>query len=256
MFWSYIINGIMGLVWLIPFVLSIISIQDALNDPSGFAMFYVLSQSLPVVGINVFTAIGTTLILGGNISINTSTARQTFAFARDKGLPFHRWIGHISERRKIPVNAVIASCIISIAINLLNLGSSTAFGAIISLNLCSLMLTYTISISCLLYRRLKYPPGIPGCLPPGRWTLGKWGPAVNVVAIAYSAFAFFWSFWPPQTQVDGESMNYSVAIFGGVVILALAMYQWKGKYEYRGPVMEVEGFLGDHIGDVRHGHDD
>jgi choline transport protein len=111
----------------------------------------------------------------------------------------------------------------------------------ISLQLCSIMISYCVSISSVLYRRLQHPiSGTPDAFPSARWSLGKWGVPINSVAVAYSAFAFFWSFWPAQTPVDRDSLNYAVVIFVGVFIVALGMYGWRGRFAYRGPVSDVE----------------
>jgi choline transport protein len=79
-------------------------------------------------------------------------------------------------------------------------------------------------------------------LPAARWSLGKWGALINALAVVYSAFVFFWSFWPVTRVVDGESMNFAVVIFGGVIILALAMFWFKGRKVYKGPVVNVVGY--------------
>lgn len=54
------------------------------------------------------------------------------------------------------------------------------------------MATYAISMGCVLWRRIK----LPETLPPTKWSLGKWGVAVNTIGIGYAIFAFFWAFWP------------------------------------------------------------
>lgn len=115
----------------------------------------------------------------------------------------------------------------------------------ISLQLSSVMLTYCLSISCILYRRLKAqrsPSDLTLALPSARWSLGKWGPLTNALAIFYSGFIFFWSFWPSTKKVDKESMNYAVVIFGGVIVFALGMFWFKGRKVYKGPVVQVEGY--------------
>ena len=56
--------------------------------------------------------------------------------------------------------------------------------------------------------------------------------------LAYTLFAFFWSFWPSTTPVTAENFNLSVVMFVGVFILALAMYFVKGKEVYVGPVKQ------------------
>jgi amino acid transporter len=76
------------------------------------------------------------------------------------------------------------------------------------------MFTYTVSISCVLYRRIAHPD----LLPPARWGLGRWGIPINVLGLAYALFSFFWSFWPTYTPVTAEGFNWSVVIFVAVLL--------------------------------------
>lgn len=92
---SYALNGLMGLVFLVTYLFCIPSVNDALNDPSGYPFLYVFQQAMPAGGVNALTALVLVLLVAGNISVNASTSRQTFAFARDNGLPFAKWISHV-----------------------------------------------------------------------------------------------------------------------------------------------------------------
>lgn len=118
-------------------------IDAALNDSSGYSFIWILQQTLPnsPAGISAITAILIILSLASNISFTASTSRQTFAFARDGGLPFSSWIGHVHPRLLIPLNAITLSCIIACLLSLINIGSNVAFNAIISLFLVALMFT-------------------------------------------------------------------------------------------------------------------
>lgn len=233
---SYILNGILGLVFLVTYLFCITSIDDALNDPSTYPFIYVFRNAVSTGGVNALTIIILVLVIASNISFNASTSRQTFAFARDNGLPFSKWISHVHPTKQIPANAVALSCMITVLLSLINIGSPVAFNAIISLQVVALMLTYLISISCVLYRRLRHPE----LLPKARWSLGWWGIPVNVLSLAYSGFGFFWSFWPNTTPVDLESFNWSVVIFAGVTAMSLVMYWAQGRKVYDGPVTLVE----------------
>jgi hypothetical protein len=73
--------------------------------------------------------------------------------------------------------------------------------------------------------------------------MGKWGLLVNVVALAYSCFALFWSLWPGTSDITVDTFNWSVVIFGGVFVVSLGMYVVKGRREYNGPVVAVRGRL-------------
>jgi amino acid transporter len=231
-FWSYFGNGIMAIIFLLTYLFSIASVEEALHDPTGYPFLYVFKSAVNTAGVNALTSLLLILVIAANISFNASTARQTFAFARDKGLPFSNWIGAVHPTREIPANAIALTCIITMLLSLINLGSLVAFHAIISLQVCAIMITYACSIACVLCRRVAHPE----LLPKARWSLGNWGVAVNSIGLAYVSFVFFWSFWPNTTPVTLESFNWSVVLFLGVLVCALAMYGVKGRYVYNGPV--------------------
>lgn len=237
MFWAFIINGLLAMILLITYLFALNSIDAALADPSTFPFIYVFQTVMPTSGVNGLTILILVIVIASNISFNVSTSRQTFAFARDNGLPFSNWIARVHPTKAIPANAVALSCVITALLSLINIGSTVALNAIISLQLVALMLTYVVSISCVLYRRLRSPE----LLLPCRWSLGRYGVGVNVVGLAYALFAFFWSFWPAQANVDVETFNWAIVIFLGVAVVSLVLYAVKGRKVYVGPVVDVEG---------------
>ncbi|CDM32283.1 hypothetical protein DTO013E5_3522 [Penicillium roqueforti] len=236
MAWGYFSNGLMAIVMIITYLFATPSVEDSLNDATGFPFLYVFQKATSIAGTNGLTAIIILPVIFSNILFNASTSRQTFAFARDQGLPFAKWIGKVDAQRQIPVNAIALSCVISCALSLINIGSETAFNAIISLNVAALMYTYITSISCVIYRKIWYPD----TLPPRRWDMGRWGLAVNIIGLFYCCFAFFWSLWPGDADVTLENFNWSVVIFVGVFIVSLGMYVVKGRKEYVGPSVIVQ----------------
>ena len=235
---SYLLNAGLGLVFLISYLFCITNIDDALNDPTGYPHMWVFQQTVAMGGVNGLAFIVIILIFAGTVSFNLSTSRQTWAFARDAGLPFYRWIAHIHSKLQVPVNAVTVTCVFTILLSLINIGSDVAFNAIISLNLVSLMLTYTISIGCVLYRRITAPE----LLPNARWSLGKWGVPINVIGVAYSFFAFFWCFWPNSASVDAKSFNWASVMFAAVAIISTLDYFARAKKVFKGPVTIVQGW--------------
>lgn len=237
MFWSYALNGCIALVFLITYLFCLPSVEDALSDPSGFPFIYVFKNAVSTGGVNALTVMVLILAIACNISFNASTSRQTFAFARDNGLPFAKWIGHVHPRLHIPANAIALTCFLTCLLALINIGSSAAFNAVISLQIAALMASYCVSISCVLYRRLFQPE----LLPPARWSLGRWGVPINLFGLGYAFFVFFWSLWPNATPVNTSSFNWSVVIFVAVLILTAVMYYFKGRKVYVGPVTTVEG---------------
>jgi choline transport protein len=100
------------------------------------------------------------------------------------------------------------------------------------------MITYMFSIGAVLYRRIRHPELLPNC----RWSLGKWGVPVNIGGVLYSTHAFFWCFWPESTPIELAYFNWAVVMFVGVAILSLIDYVIRGRKQYKGPVVLVDGF--------------
>ncbi|KAF2751449.1 amino acid transporter [Sporormia fimetaria CBS 119925] len=269
---SYFMNGAIGLVFLISYMYVMTDLSAALDDVTGYPHIWVFSQAVSPAGVVALNVIPTILIFAGTLSYNLSTSRQTWAFARDNGLPLAKWLGTVNPKLEIPVNAVTFTCICTILLSLINIGSDVAFNAstsalflnphfllnaallshlcqpqanqtppVISLNVVSLMITYMCSIGAVLYRRIKHPELLPSC----RWSLGKFGVPVNIGGLLYSTHAFFWCFWPEATPVEVTSFNWAVVMFVGVTILCFVDYMIRARKVYKGPVVLVEGYKGD-----------
>jgi choline transport protein len=131
---------------------------------------------------------------------------------------------------------VAVTCIISCLLSLISIGSYTAFNAFISLQVCALMFSYSVSISCVLYRRIRHPH----LLPHARWSLGRAGVPLNIMGVAYSVFAFFWCFWPEYNGSSLGGFNWSSVIFLGTALMCAIMYTIQGRKVYAGPVAMVE----------------
>lgn len=86
--------------------------------------------------------------------------------------------------------------VVSSLLSLINIGSYVALNAINSLGVVSLLFSYTVTIGCLVWRRLYGAP-----LPPRRWSLGRFGLAVNIVSLCFVLPILFFAFWPLATPV-------------------------------------------------------
>jgi hypothetical protein len=122
---------------------------------------------------------------------------------------------------------------------LINIGNKTAFNAIAGLSLNALMMTYMISIGCVLYRRLMHPE----LLPFARWSLGRYGSVINAGGLIYSTHVFFWAFWPIATPVTLDTVNWAALIFSVIIIVSGANYLFFGRKNYIGPVALVKNIM-------------
>lgn len=96
MVWSYILNAPLAIATVVAYLFSIKNIDDAISSPTGFPFIYVFSTVADVKWASVLTAAVLALVIIITTSSFTSTSRQTFAFARDNGLPFSKWLSDVS----------------------------------------------------------------------------------------------------------------------------------------------------------------
>lgn len=107
----------------------------------------------------------------------------------------------------------------------------------LSLSTVALMVTYTITIGCITLKRIRREP-----LPSSRWSLGRYGLAVNLLALVYSCWSFFWSFWPKSYRVTAQDFNWTCVLFLGLMGLSALLYYTHARHVYQGPVVKVEGY--------------
>lgn len=136
----------------------------------------------------------------------------------------------------IPFNAVYLASILSGVLCLINLGSEFGFNIVISLALLALLSTYMLSIGCVLRKRILNEP-----LPPARWSLGRLGLPINAFAFCYSFFVIVFAAFPNEVPVALDTANWAPAVWGGVVLIAVAAYILHGRRKYTAPVIYVEG---------------
>lgn len=93
---TILLNGTLGFAIVIAFLFCIGNVDDALNSATGYdfiEVFYAATKSH--AGASVMTAIPTALVICASFGFLASASRLTWAFARDKGLPFSDFLVHV-----------------------------------------------------------------------------------------------------------------------------------------------------------------
>ncbi|KAI0397609.1 amino acid/polyamine transporter I [Xylariaceae sp. FL0594] len=259
-FTTMLLNGTIGWGMLIAILFCLGDIESALNSPTGFPFIQVFANGVGVPGATAMTIVIVVIIWCAVIGFAATASRM------------------VHPRTRVPIVAVILVTVIPCLLNLIYIGSSTAFNDVISLSVSCLYASYFLPCSFLLWRRLTgqirpyrstedrateihmRPIGGPTAgqhvpedrddsdilvdekvLEWGPWRVPGWlGTLNNIYACTFCVWVLFWDFWPPYTPVDAENMNYSVLVTGTVIIFAVARYFLVAKLEYRGPLVDYE----------------
>lgn len=174
-------------------------------------------------------------LLACGVNQATASSRQLYAFARDGGMPFSRWLSHVRPGWGIPINAVIGTLIYTSAISLVLIGSGNVFNIMTSLNLSGLILSYLIAIAVIFHRKLTQPS-----LPRARFSMGRIkGLLINAVALVFLSLAFVFTFFPTAPGRGPGGMNWDIVVMGGVLIFCTVYYFVYGRKTYTAPVEHI-----------------
>lgn len=179
-----------------------------------------------------------------------SVSRLTWAFARDDGLPFSNYFKHVEQKRKIPARAVALVSTVIVLLSLINIGSSVALNAILSLSTIALYTSYIIPIACLISMRLRVKEKVYTALAGhaeiseerlvfGPWNLGRWGMFINIYGACYATLLVPFMALPTQLPLTQTTMNYAGPIFLFVLCFAVVDYLVRGRKVFVGPRRET-----------------
>lgn len=298
------LNSLLGFSMMLTVLFCLGDVEHVLNSVTGFPFIQVFYDSThSYAGASVMTAVIIVLTLACSTGITTTSSRMTWSFARDKGLPFSRFLDKVHHTTRVPIVSVCVVCGFACALTLIYIGSETAFDDVISLTVTGFYSTYFLPSAFLLYHRINgnvlphgtmldglpdaaasatatpdakpaapvrpkspveeiRPASSPESDSPAEKTATTaqvefeisqapliWGPwkvpgilgtINNAYACVYMLFVLFWSVWPSETPVDYTTMNYSVVVTGGVLILSGVWYFVRARKEYQGPLIDAE----------------
>ncbi|KAJ0426478.1 amino acid/polyamine transporter I [Aspergillus carlsbadensis] len=230
------VNACLGFIMIITICFTLGDVESVLETPTGFPfiqIFYNTTQSYAAT--NTMTAILVITLTASTITEVATASRQLWSFARDKGLPFSSFFAYVTPGWNIPLNSVMVSLAVTILLSLINIGSSVALTAIVSLTITSLMSAYILSIGCIIIKRFRGEP-----LPARRWSLGPFGMAINLASMAFLLPIFVFAFFPLTSTVDKTTMNWSVVMYVGLITLASLYYVVRGRHHFVAPVALIK----------------
>lgn len=213
------VGGLAGIVFILPICFTLPPLEGILEAPNDQALPYILHMVMGTPGSAMglmFLVLVITLFC--SISITTAASRTTWAFARDDAIPFAKLWSRVNDDLGVPVWAVGLVTGVEMLLALINLGSSSAFTAFVSVGVIALAVSYAIPIGISLwYRRREVSRA--------RWNCGPIiGPIVNTVALLWITFELVLFSMPTALPVTQVSMNYASVVFAGFLSISAVWY--------------------------------
>lgn len=230
-------NGLMGLVYGTMLLFSTSSLATLLETKTGFPFMQIFSD---VTKSDAGATMMSILIIGtataATVAGVTSTSRTLWAFARDRAMPFDRYLSKVNKSQQIPVRAVVLITVLQMLLGFIYLGNTTAFNAILSMAIIGMYASYMLPIVYMLvYGRKTLSPSDYGPFKLGPVA----GPILNVVSLIWIVVVMIFSTFPSYMPVTPQNMNYSIVVCAGWMLFGVIYYYVSAKHKFEVPIVNV-----------------
>jgi amino acid transporter len=221
------IGGAAALWVCLAFVLSISDIGAVMSGKDTDPIVTLLKAAMGDFGFRAVIVVVLVSFISCLLSLQAAASRLVFAYARDQMIFGSRYLSRMSERRRVPANALIVMGAIPALIALSALWLQDAIATIISFAAVGIYIAFQMIVLAALFARAR------GWRPAGPFTLAGWGWLVNVLAFAYGVGAIVNILWP-RSPNDPWYVDYGMLATTVGVVLIGACYMTLAKPYERG----------------------
>ncbi|KAI1497956.1 amino acid/polyamine transporter I [Biscogniauxia marginata] len=238
MLFCILIGMFSGFVFLSCLLFCVNNIEDVIESAAGPLLQIFMDATASPAGSVCLLMFPLVCMLFTSTTLMTTSSRMSYAFARDRGLPFSHIFARVHPSLDVPLNALIWTAAWVIVFGCIFLGSNSTFNAITSASVVALGVTYAIPPAINVLRgRKMLPPTRAFKLP----ELLGW--TANIVGIAWTILTTVLFVFPPELPVDSSNMNYCIVAFGVILLIAGVTWIFDGRNNYKGPHVDIEGLL-------------
>lgn len=214
-----------GFIFMVVCLFCIQDVRRVINSPTGLPFMQLVDDAFGLQGGAALLGLFIFNGLGQGVSIATTASRMTWGFARDGGIPWSAYFARVDPVWKVPARSLWLQGLIIGLVGILYLFANTVLSAILSVSTIALTISYGMPILALLVvGRDK--------LPPGEFRLGKFGAVINWISVIYCSITTVFFFFPGSPNPSPSDMNYAIAVFGIMLIIAVGFWFIKGQRTY------------------------
>jgi len=205
--------------------------NDLVSTPTGTPILALIYSALTgrkgqLVGALFMQSMIIATGFGCMIASHTWQSRLVWSFARDGGVPGHKYLSKVNKKLDVPLHAHLVSCAIDALVGCLYLGSYTAFNSMVTACIVLLYISYAIPIGSLLFHKGREN------IPHGPFWLGKIGLVANWVVLLWTVFTLVMYSFPYTKPVTTGTMNYVSAVYFVVTMIVIVDWFARGRKHY------------------------
>ncbi|MCE1177790.1 MAG: amino acid permease [Micrococcales bacterium] len=181
------------------------------TDPVGT----LLTEAFGTTGARIVLAVVLISFLSCAMSLQAAASRLAYSYGRDDMIMGSSLLKKFDANRAIPPYALLVAAAVPALIVIGSKFSADALTKIVSFAALGIYMGFQMVVLAALRARLR------GWVPSGKYTLGKWGLPVNIIALAYGVIAMINMCWPRTPDVPWYD-NW-IVLLSGLAVVALGL---------------------------------
>jgi amino acid transporter len=211
------IGGFAAMLVCLAFVLAVPDLNAVFSGKDADPVVTILNTAMGPIGLRAVIAVVMVSFLSCLISLEAATSRLLFSFGRDQMIFGSSQLSTLSQRTRVPVNALLFAGIVPAFIAITGLFLKRMIETIVVSSAAGIYIAFQMIVLAALIARAK------GWKPRGAFRLGIWAWPVNLAALAYGVLAIINMTWP-RTPQDPWYSNYGMIVVWVVMFVIGLLY--------------------------------
>ncbi len=199
------IGGFAAMLVCLAFVLAVPDLKAVFSGQDADPVVTILNTAMGPIGLRAVIAVVMVSFFSCLISLEAATSRLLFSYGRDRMILGSKQLSTLSERTRVPVNAMLFAGIVPAFIAIAGLFLKRMVETIVVSSAAGIYVAFQMIVLAALIARAK------GWKPSGEFRLGIWAWPVNLAALTYGVLAIVNMTWP-RTPQDPWYSNYGMMV--------------------------------------------
>lgn len=196
-------------------VLGIPDLPAAISGRDADPVVTVLRTAMGPIGLRIVIAIVMISFISCLISLEAATSRLLFSYGRDRMIVGHDWLSTLSERTRVPVNALIFAGVVPAIIAITGLFLEQMIQTIVVSAADGIYIAFQMIVLAAVIARIR------GWKPTGVFHLGAWGWLINVAALTYGVLAIINMMWPRNPGTPWYNNYGMIVVWISIVVIGI-----------------------------------
>jgi amino acid transporter len=210
------IGGFAAMLVCLAFVLAVPDLNAVFSGKDTDPVVTILNTAMGPIGLRAIIAVVMVSFLSCLISLEAATSRLLFSYGRDRMIFGSHRLSTLSERTRVPVNALLFAGIVPAFIAIAGLFLKKMIETIVVSSAAGIYVAFQMVVLAALIARAK------GWKPRGTFRLGVWAWPVNLAALTYGVLAIINMTWP-RSPGDPWYDNYGMIVVW-LAVIAIGLF--------------------------------